>query len=169
MSKLEQGEYPITNAQKSRKFHDTVCPRNKSQTSVSPPAPKVWLCAWDLRRRPASRPGGAPGAQRLPAVKGDLTPASANLVSISSAYESWLPGQNRSQMQVYTKYQGYCGRQRLSIGTYTLGWVKKAKFLIWAFLFAGQLQTGVRNPPKKFQIYRPINDRWQAISILGHF
>ena len=49
------------------------------------------------------------------------------------------------------------------------GWVKKAKFLIWAFLFAGQLQTGVRNPRNFFQIYRPINDRWQAISISNHF
>ena len=51
----------------------------------------------------------------------------------------------------------------------TVGWAKKSKFLIWAFLFAGHLQNGVRDPPKKFQIYRPINDRWQAISILGHF
>ena len=32
----------------------------------------------------------------------------------------------------------------------SLGWVKKSKFLIWAFLFAGQLQNGVRNPPKDF-------------------
>ena len=40
-----------------------------------------------------------------------------------------------------------------------LGWAKKSKFLIWAFLFAGHLQNGVRDPPKKFQIYRPINDR----------
>ena len=37
-----------------------------------------------------------------------------------------------------------------------VGWVKKAKFLIWAFLFAGQLQTGVRNPPpKKFKFIDP--------------
>ena len=49
----------------------------------------------------------------------------------------------------------------------TLGWVKKSKILIWAFLFAGHLQNGVRDPPKKFQIYRPINDRWQAIFVLG--
>ena len=48
-----------------------------------------------------------------------------------------------------------------------LGWAKKSKFLIWAFLFAGHLQNGVRDPPKKFQIYRPINDRWQAIFVLG--
>ena len=48
-----------------------------------------------------------------------------------------------------------------------LGWAKKSKFLILAFLFAGHLQNGVRDPPKKFQIYRPINDRWQAIFVLG--
>ena len=51
--------------------------------------------------------------------------------------------------------------------TWKLGWAKKSKFLIWAFLFAGHLQNGVRDPPKKFQIYRPINDRWQAIFVLG--
>ena len=39
-----------------------------------------------------------------------------------------------------------------------LGWAKKSKFLIWAFLFAGHLQNGIRDPPKKIQIYRPIND-----------
>ena len=48
-----------------------------------------------------------------------------------------------------------------------IGWAKKSKILIWAFLFAGHLQNGVRDPPKKFQIYRPINDRWQAIFVLG--
>ena len=58
-------------------------------------------------------------------------------------------------------------REDISILSWTLGWAKKTKILIWAFLFAGQLQNGVRNPQKKFQIYRPINDRWQAIFVLG--
>ena len=37
----------------------------------------------------------------------------------------------------------------------SLGWAKKTKILIWAFLFAGQLHTGVSNPRKNFNFIDP--------------
>ena len=50
--------------------------------------------------------------------------------------------------------------------SWSLAWTKFF-FWIWASLFAGQFQNGVRTPQKKF--YRPINDSLLAMSILGFF
>ena len=63
----------------------------------------------------------------------------------------------------------HCSFQLGSSVPCSLAWTKKKKNWIWASLFAGQFQNGVRTPQNFFQIYRPINDSWLAISILGVF
>ena len=53
---------------------------------------------------------------------------------------------------------------------YILACTKKYKKWNFALLFWGHLKGGMETPQNDFQIYRPINDTWQAISIFnGNF